>query len=57
MRTIYQQAQLDASTTFQQSVEPADLLVALTPEELYRYYYLLKKENVEFKMSLPQRVE
>lgn len=57
MRTTYQQAQLDASTTFQQSVEPADLLVALTPEELYRYYYLLKKENVEFKMSLPQRVE
>lgn len=56
-RTAYQQAQLDASTTFQASVEPQDLLVAFTPEELYRYFYLLKKENVEFKMSLPQRVE
>lgn len=56
-RTTYQQAQLDASTTFQQSVEPSDLIVALTPEELYRYFYLLKKDNVEFKMSLPQRIE
>lgn len=56
-KTVFQQAQLDASQTFKDSVEPKTLLVALTPEELVRYYYYLSKSQVEFKMSLPQRVE
>ena len=56
-KTTYQQAQLDASQTFQDAVEPRTLLVALTPEEKERYFYYLSKGSVEFKMSLPQRVE
>lgn len=56
-KSVYEQAQLDASQTFKDSVEPKTLLVALTPEEKERYYYFLSKENVEFKMSMPQRVE
>ena len=56
-RTTYQQAQLDASQSFKDSVEPATLLVALTPQEEERYYYYASKGDVEFVMSLPQRVE
>ena len=56
-KSVYEQAQLDSSQTFKDSVEPRTLLVALTPEEKERYYYFLSKENVEFKMSMPQRVE
>lgn len=56
-RTVYQQAQLDSSQTFKDSVEPKTLLVAFTPEELTRYYFYLSKAQVSFKMSLPQRVE
>lgn len=56
-KTVYQQAQLDSSQTFKDSVEPKTLLVALTPEEKERYYDYVSKSNVSFKMSLPQRVE
>lgn len=56
-RSNYQQAQLDASEEFQDSVTPSSLLVALTPEELSRYYYFLGKRDVEFRVSLPQRTE
>ena len=56
-RTTYQQAQLDASQSFKDSVEPATLLVALTPQEEERYYYYASKGDVELVMSLPQRVE
>ena len=56
-KTVYQQAQLQTSQSFKDSVEPSKLLVALTPEEKESYYRYLSKENVEFKMSLPQRVE
>lgn len=56
-KTVYQQAQLDASQTFQDSVEPKTLLVALSPDELDRYFYYLSKSQVEFRMSLPQRIE
>lgn len=56
-KTVYQQAQLDASESFQASVEPSSLLVALTPEEETRYYYYLNKDNAEFSMSLPQRMD
>lgn len=56
-KTAYQQAQLDASSTFKESVEPKTLLMALTPEEKALYYYYLSKSEIEFRMSLPQRVE
>lgn len=56
-RTVQQQAALDASTSFQDSVTPSDLLVALTPEEKDLYYYYLSKPGITFRMSLPQRVE
>ena len=56
-KTVYQQANLDASETFQQSVTPSSLLVALTPEEEELYYKYLSKSDVEFKVSLPQRTE
>ena len=55
--TVYEQAQLDASETFQASVEPSTLLVALTPEEEMLYYYYQNKDDAEFTMSLPQRTE
>jgi len=53
-RTIQQQAILDASSSFQNSVTPSDLLVALTPEEKDIYYKFCAKNNIEFRMSLPQ---
>lgn len=56
-RSVSQQAALDASSSFQDSVEPKSLLVALTPEEKELYYYYLSKNDVTFRMSLPQRVE
>lgn len=55
--TVWQQAQLDSSASFKESTEPASLLVALTPDELDRYYYYKSKSNVEFKISMPQRTE
>ncbi len=56
-KTVYEQAQLDASSTFQESVAPASLLVALTPEEKERYFYYTSRNGIQFKMTLPQRVE
>ena len=56
-KSVTQQAALDASETFQDSVEPRNLIVALTPEEKDLYYYYLSKKDVQFRMSLPQRVE
>lgn len=56
-KTVYQQAQLDASESWLQSVEPSVMLVALTPEEETRYYQYLSKSDVEFHISLPQRVD
>lgn len=55
--TTYQQAALDADESWQDSVEPSTLLVALTPEEETLYYEYLSKNSVEFYMSLPQRTE
>lgn len=55
--TVWQQAQLDGSASFKESTEPASLLVALTPDEIERYYYFKSKTDVEFKVSLPQRTE
>lgn len=56
-KTVYQQAALDASESFQQSVIPYTMLVALTPEEEEIYYYYLGKSDIEFRISLPQRVK
>lgn len=56
-RTAYQQAQLDSSSQFQDSVEPSSLLVALTPAEKERYFYYIGKGDCEFRMTLPQRIE
>lgn len=56
-RTVWQQAQMDRSESFKESVEPSSLIVALTPEEKDRYYYYKTKNDVQFKVSLPQRVE
>lgn len=56
-KTVYQQAAMDASESFQKSVQPANLLVALTPEEQKAYYSYLSKNEITFKISLPQRVE
>lgn len=56
-KTVYQQAQLDSSDTFQESVTPSTMLVALTPEEEVMYYYYLGKDSVSFRISLPQRTE
>lgn len=56
-KSSYQQAQLDASEAFQDSVIPSSLLVALTPEEEETYYYYLGKNDIEFRISLPQRSE
>lgn len=56
-KTVYEQAQLDMSQSFKDRVTPQSLLLALTPEEKEIYYYFSGKSQVEFKMSLPQRVE
>lgn len=55
-KTTYQQAALDASDSWREQTEPNAMLVALTPEEVTRYYEYLNKD-AEFYMSLPQRIE
>lgn len=55
--SVYEQAELDNNPSFQERVEPTTLLVALTPEEKDRYYYYLSKDNIKFRVSMPQRVE
>ena len=56
-KDVMTQALMDADTSFQESVEPKSLLIALTPEEKENYYYYLSKTDITFRMSLPQRVE
>lgn len=55
--SVYEQAELDNNPSFQERVEPTTLLVALTPEEKDRYYYYLSKDNIKFRVSMPQRIE
>lgn len=55
-KTVYEQAALDSSEEFKDSVTPTSLLLALTPEELEDYYDCTSKQ-CEYRMSLPQRVE
>lgn len=54
---VWDQAKMDASTTFKQSTQAKTLVVALTPEEKERYYYFLSKKEIKFKASLPQRID
>ena len=55
--SAYAQAQLDGDATWRARTTPASLLVALTPEEQDRYYYFLAKNNIQFKVSMPQRAD
>jgi hypothetical protein len=55
--TVWEQAALDEDSSFQSKTQPSSLLVALTPDELERYYYYKSKSGIEFKMTLPQRTE
>jgi len=54
-KTVYQQAKLDASQAFKDSVKPNCIIIALTEDELERYYYYLTKSDITFRASLPQR--
>lgn len=56
-KTTFQQAQLDSNEEFQKSITPASLFVALTPEEMTQYYKYISKNNIQFKISLPQRTQ
>lgn len=55
--TVFEQASMDKSDAFQAQTEPKALLVALSPDEKDSYYRFLSKSNIEFKVSLPQRLE
>ena len=55
--TVYQQAQMDASEDFRESVTPSTMILALTPEEKIDYFDYLSKDDVEFRMTVPQRTE
>lgn len=52
----YQQSILDNDSDWKNSTTPSKILVALTPEELDRYYYY-KNKDATFEVSLPQRTE
>lgn len=56
-KSIFAQDALDNSSSFQDSVTPSSLLVALTPKEKEIYYKYLAKDNVTFRVSLPQRTK
>mgnify|MGYP000858987062 CR=1 FL=1 len=55
--STWEQAELDKSSNFKERTSPQTLLIALTPEEIERYYYYISKSNVEFNVSMPQRIE
>jgi hypothetical protein len=52
-----EKAALEESSSWKESVNPSALLVALTPEEKELYYKYLAKDNIEFRVSLPQRTQ
>lgn len=54
--SAYQQSSLDNDSSWKSSTSPSKVLVALTPEELERYYYY-KNKDATFEVSLPQRAE
>lgn len=53
--TASQQAQMANSASWKEQTTPEVLLVALTKEELLRYYKYAERDGVEFRVSLPQR--
>jgi hypothetical protein len=53
--TAQQQAQWSASDAWKEATTPKVLLVALTQEELLRYYKYAERSGVTFRVSLPQR--
>ena len=55
--STFQQASKERSSDWQESVTPSALLVALTPKEKEIYYKYLAKDNIEFRVSLPQRTQ
>lgn len=55
--TVWEQVSVEQSSSFQTETTPSSLLVALTPDELERYYYYLSKDGIEFRMTLPQRAD
>lgn len=55
--TVWEQANMESDSDFQKNTEPSSLLVALTLDELERYYYYISKDDIEFRMTLPQRTE
>lgn len=56
-KSVWDQAALDASDDFKKQTTPASLLVALTPAEKEMYYKYLAKDNISFRVSLPQRTQ
>lgn len=52
---VYSQVELSNTEEWKEQVTPEKILVALTPEEVTRYYQYLGKNNAEFHISLPQR--
>lgn len=53
--TPAQQAQMAASDSWKEQTTPETLLVALTKEELLRYYKYADRKGITFRVSLPQR--
>lgn len=53
--TAAQQAQWASSDSWKEATTPDILLVALTKEELLRYYKYAERDGVSFRVSLPQR--
>lgn len=56
-KDTFTQARLETSSSWQDSVTPSSLLVALSPKEKELYYKYLAKDNIEFRVSLPQRTK
>lgn len=55
--TTFQQVALENSEDWKTKTEPKSLLVALTPDEKDAYNKFCSKNNVKFKVSLPQRLQ
>lgn len=53
--TATQQNQLASSDSWKEQTTPKTLLVALTKEELLRYYRYASRGDITFRVSLPQR--
>lgn len=54
--SAYQQARLEGDSSWTKQTQPTKVLVALSPEELDRYFYY-KNKQATFEVTLPQRAE